>query len=104
MTTTGLAARFVASDQGRGFRAFRHRPFRNLYLGFLVQQTGFWLSHLTLQGYVDALADGEDASAFGYGAMAADDRSTAIGSTSSGTASAARARSRRWSPRRATSR
>ncbi len=28
-------------------------------MGFLVQQTGFWLSHLTLQGYVDELADGD---------------------------------------------
>ncbi len=56
---TGLALRWLNSDGGRGFRALRHRPFRRLFSGFVVQQLGFWTSHLTLQGVVDDITDND---------------------------------------------
>lgn len=42
--------RFLASSRGRAFRALAHRPFRLLFASFLVNQTGFWISHISLQG------------------------------------------------------
>ncbi|MGH0030297.1 MAG: MFS transporter [Myxococcota bacterium] len=41
---------FLASSRGRAFRALAHRPFRLLFVSFLVNQTGFWISHISLQG------------------------------------------------------
>ena len=50
---TGLALRWLHTDSGRGFRALRHQPFRRVYASFVLQQLGFWTSHLSLQGVVD---------------------------------------------------
>jgi MFS family permease len=55
----GRWARFLGSDAGRGFRALRHPPFRRLYGAFLILQTGFWLSHISLQAVVADLSDGD---------------------------------------------
>lgn len=38
------------------FRALQHRPFRLLFLAFLIKQTGFWISHLSLQGLMVRLS------------------------------------------------
>lgn len=40
---------FLASDRGRGFRALAHREYRLLFTAFVVNQTGFWISHISLQ-------------------------------------------------------
>ncbi|MAJ61790.1 MAG: hypothetical protein CBC48_18785 [bacterium TMED88] len=32
------------------FNAIRHRAFRLLFISFLINQTGFWISHISLQG------------------------------------------------------
>ena len=39
-----------AQGRGRVFRALAHRGYRLLFLAFAINQTGFWLSHLSLQG------------------------------------------------------
>jgi MFS family permease len=44
------APRFLASRRGHAFRALAHRPFRLLFTSFLIHQTGFWVSHISLQG------------------------------------------------------
>ena len=44
------APRFLTSRRGRAFRALAHRPFRLLFSAFLINQTGFWISHISLQG------------------------------------------------------
>ncbi len=52
--------RFVTSKRGRGFIAFRHASFRLIFTAFLIQQIGFWMSHVTLQGLVEERsADGD---------------------------------------------
>jgi MFS family permease len=50
---------FLATDAGRGFRALRHPGFRRLYVAFLILQTGFWLSHISLQAVVADLSDSD---------------------------------------------
>jgi MFS family permease len=47
---------FLGSSRGRAFRAFAHAPFRLLFVAFLVNQTGFWISHLGMQGLMVELA------------------------------------------------
>ncbi len=59
MGPTGLAARFVRSDLGRGFVAFRYPAYRWIYGSFVIQQIGFWMSHVTLQGLVEERSDGD---------------------------------------------
>lgn len=46
-------------SQGGIFRAFRHREFRLLFAGFAVNQTGFWISHISLQGLMVGLTDND---------------------------------------------
>ena len=41
------------------FSAFRHAPFRLLFAAFLVNQTGFWVSHISLQGLMVELTDND---------------------------------------------
>ena len=61
---TGLAARFIRSERGRGFVAFRHAAYRLIFTAFLIQQIGFWMSHVTLQGLVEErAADGDNLAA-----------------------------------------
>jgi MFS family permease len=47
---------FLGSSRGRAFRALAHRPYRLLFVAFLVNQTGFWISHLGMQGLMVKLA------------------------------------------------
>jgi len=41
------------------FRALAHRPFRLLFISFLVNQTGFWVSHISLQGLMVELSQND---------------------------------------------
>lgn len=41
------------------FRAFRHGAFRLLFTAFLVNQTGFWVSHISLQSLMVELTDND---------------------------------------------
>jgi MFS family permease len=50
---------FLASSRGRAFRALAHRPFRLLFIAFLVNQAGFWISHISLQALVVELTDND---------------------------------------------
>ncbi len=45
-------------EQGT-FRAFGYRPFRLLFAAFLINQTGFWISHLSLQGLIVDLTNND---------------------------------------------
>ena len=40
---------WLETSRGLPFRALSHRPYRLLMGAFLVNQTGFWISHLSLQ-------------------------------------------------------
>ena len=50
---------FLASSRGRAFRALAHEPFRLLFIAFLVNQTGFWISHISLQALMVELTDND---------------------------------------------
>ncbi|MAE94038.1 MAG: hypothetical protein CL910_05205 [Deltaproteobacteria bacterium] len=54
------APRLLESPRARAFRALRNPPFRLLFSAFLVNQTGFWISHVSLQGLMAHLS-GSDA-------------------------------------------
>ena len=41
------------------FRALRHREYRLLFSGFVVNQTGFWISHISLQGLMVKLSNND---------------------------------------------
>ena len=41
------------------FVALRHRDYRFLFGSFVVNQTGFWLSHISLQAFMVDLSDGD---------------------------------------------
>jgi len=41
------------------FRALRHPAFRLLFVAFLVNQTGFWVSHISLQGLMVELSNND---------------------------------------------
>ncbi len=41
------------------FRALRHRNYRFLFSSFVVNQTGFWLAHISLQGLMVDLSGGD---------------------------------------------
>ncbi|HIF98153.1 MAG TPA: MFS transporter [Myxococcales bacterium] len=41
------------------FRALSHRPFRLLFISFLINQTGFWISHISLQGLMVELSNND---------------------------------------------
>ncbi|MEE2665364.1 MAG: MFS transporter [Myxococcota bacterium] len=43
------APHWLETSRGRPFRALAHRPYKLLMMAFLVNQTGFWISHLSLQ-------------------------------------------------------
>ena len=53
------APRFLASRRGRAFRALAHAPFRLLFTSFLIHQTGFWVSHISLQGLTVELTNND---------------------------------------------
>jgi MFS family permease len=55
----GLPSSRARTRVGLGAGAFRvlaHRPFRLLFTSFLVNQTGFWISHISLQGLMVELS------------------------------------------------
>jgi hypothetical protein len=41
------------------FHAFHHKAFRLLFAAFLINQTGFWVSHISLQGLMVELTDND---------------------------------------------
>lgn len=51
--------RFLASERGRGFRALAHREYRLLFSAFVINQTGFWISHISLQKLMIELSDND---------------------------------------------
>ncbi len=53
------APRIFESPKARAFRALAHPPFRLLFTAFLVNQTGFWISHVSLQGLMAHLSAGD---------------------------------------------
>ena len=56
---TNDAPRFLESSRGRAFRALVHRPYRLLFSAFLINQTGFWISHISLQGQMVVLSQND---------------------------------------------
>src|SRR3989442_1599957 len=59
MGVPAIAPGFLGSSRGRAFRALSHRPYRLLFAAFLVNQTGFWISHMGLQGLMVELSHNE---------------------------------------------
>ena len=51
-----IAPGFLGSSRGRAFRALAHPSYRLLFTAFLVNQTGFWISHMGLQGLMVELS------------------------------------------------
>jgi len=47
---------FLDSSRGRGFRALRHREYLLLFTAFLTNQTGFWISHVSMQALMVRLS------------------------------------------------
>jgi MFS family permease len=41
------------------FRALQHRAFRLLFVAFMINQTGFWISHISLQGLMVQLSNND---------------------------------------------
>ena len=50
------APRFLVSARGRAFRALAHRDYRLLFTAFCISHTGFWLSHISMQGLMVELS------------------------------------------------
>jgi MFS family permease len=48
-----------ADPRAGTFRALEHRAFRLLFAAFLINQTGFWISHISLQGLMVELTDND---------------------------------------------
>ena len=53
------APRFLQSHRGRGLRALAHRQYRLLFTAFCINQTGFWISHISLQGLMVELSNND---------------------------------------------
>jgi len=53
------APRTVEPARLRAFVALRHREYRLLFAAFMINQTGFWISHISLQGLMVALTDND---------------------------------------------
>ncbi len=51
------APRTVEPARLRAFVALRHREYRLLFAAFVINQIGFWISHISLQGLMVALTD-----------------------------------------------
>lgn len=49
----------ISSPELGSFRALRHSAFRLLFISFLINQTGFWISHISLQGMMVELTDND---------------------------------------------
>ena len=56
----GVPASRVREDMGGGsFRALSHPAFRLLFVAFIINQTGFWISHLSLQKQMTLLSNND---------------------------------------------
>ncbi|MCP3982910.1 MAG: MFS transporter, partial [bacterium] len=55
------APRMLEQPRWRAFRALRNPSFRLLFSAFLVNQTGFWISHVSLQGLMASLSSSDAA-------------------------------------------
>jgi len=53
------APRMLERARWRAFRALRNPSFRLLFSAFLVNQTGFWISHVSLQGLMASLSSND---------------------------------------------
>lgn len=53
------APRTVEPARLRAFVALRHREFRLLFAAFSINQIGFWISHISLQGLMVALTNND---------------------------------------------
>ncbi len=53
------APRTVEPARLRAFVALRHREYRLLFAAFVINQIGFWISHISLQGLMVALTDND---------------------------------------------
>ena len=53
------AARAKRDDRNGSFRAFTHPAFRLLFIAFVINQTGFWISHLSLQAQLTQLTQND---------------------------------------------
>lgn len=56
MGVPAIAPGFLGSSRGRAFRALSHHPYRLLFAAFMVNQTGFWISHIGMQGLMVELS------------------------------------------------
>ncbi len=56
---TGAPPTLPPRERAGIFAALRHRPYRLLFAAFLVNQTGFWISHISLQGLMVELTDND---------------------------------------------
>jgi MFS family permease len=56
MGVPAIAPGFLGSSRGRAFRALVHPSYRLLFTAFLINQTGFWISHMGLQGLMVELS------------------------------------------------
>jgi MFS family permease len=50
------APRLPVSARGRAFRALAHRDYSLLFTAFCISHTGFWLSHISMQGLMMELS------------------------------------------------
>ncbi|MFP8872061.1 MAG: hypothetical protein VCB43_11985, partial [Myxococcota bacterium] len=56
----GVPAAEVRVEERTGsFRALSHKPFRLLFTAFIINQTGFWISHLSLQAQMTQLTNND---------------------------------------------
>ncbi len=53
------APRTVEPARLRAFLALRHREYRLLFVAFVINQIGFWISHISLQGLMVSLTDND---------------------------------------------
>ena len=51
-----IAPGFLTSSRGRAFRALAHPSYRLLFAAFIVNQIGFWVSHMGMQGLMVELS------------------------------------------------
>jgi len=58
---TSRVPRFLLHRRAAPFRALVHREFALLFLAFLINQVGFWVSHISLQRLMVDLSDNDPA-------------------------------------------
>lgn len=51
--------RWLASGHGQVFHALAYREYRLLFLAFLINQTGFWVANLSIQGLTVAISNND---------------------------------------------